>query len=142
MHKLPKNANFESNTAKLKLAAILNAIREQELSIYELADIIYVSVAWTRKYVNYLLDQDLIHISGHRRDTDIQYGPNDTRRVVYSFGPKKYPVKREIITQKQYSQIKKQRQQEPEDDLKLNKRHKIPHVVRRDFLVAALFGNH
>ena len=144
MHKLPEGMNFESATAKLKCKAILNAVREQELSLYEIADIIYISAPWTRRYLNYLMDQDLVHVSGHRRDISVRYGSNDTRRAVYAFGPQKDPEKREhreIMTQKKYLLIKKLREQEPEDDLKFNKRHRTNYIIRRDPLVAALFGN-
>ena len=141
MCRLSASINFNSDTAKGKLSAILSALREEDLSIYEIADIIYLSVAWTRGYVNYLREEGLIHISGRRVDNLPSYGSNEVRRVVYAFGAGKDNDEIKSISQMERVRLKKLREKEKEDDLRANKRHKTNYVIQRDPLVAAFFGN-
>jgi hypothetical protein len=63
---------FQTEPARRKITKIQQLLREQSLTLPEIADAIYLTVYWARAYINYLHDERQVHIAAwrvHKRAT-------------------------------------------------------------------------
>ena len=133
---------FYTASSKAKLDKIRQSLRHQDLSLYEIADLIYLSPRWARCYIDHLREQGLVHITCYREDEMYHDGRNKTRRAIYKWGAGEDAERPDAMTQKERATLARKRMlADPEKhERQLLKRRAERYALMRDPLVAALFG--
>lgn len=123
-----------------RLAAIQQALREQDLNLHEIADKVFMSWRWAREYVTYLHEeQKVIHIVNWicRKG-----GSHEYPVAVYRFGPGRDKKKPAAQTPREKAALLRKRRNADEDrrDVFLSRDRARKRKIKPDPLVGALFG--